>query len=64
MQELIRHGIIAPSFVISFSHGDAELEQTGEAVHEALGIYRKALDCGIENFLQGRPVKPVNRRFN
>lgn len=64
MQELIRHGVIAPSFVVSFSHCDADIERTGEAVHEALTIYRKALDEGIEKYLEGRPVKPVNRRFN
>jgi len=64
MQELIRHGVIAPSFVVSFSHSDADIERTAEAVHEALVIYRKALDEGIEKYLGGRPVKPVNRRFN
>ena len=64
MQELIRRGIIAPSFVVSFSHSDADIDRTGEAVHEALAVYRKALDEGVEKYLQGRPVKPVNRRFN
>jgi len=64
MQELIRRGVIAPSFVVSFSHSDSDIERTGEAVHEALVIYRKALDEGIDKYLEGRPVKPVNRRFN
>jgi len=64
LQELIRRGVIAPSFVVSFSHGDADIDQTAEAVHEALGIYRKALDEGVEKYLEGRPVKPVNRRHN
>jgi glutamate-1-semialdehyde 2,1-aminomutase len=64
MQELIRRGILAPSFVLSFSHGDAEINQTAEAVHEALIIYRRALDEGAEKYLEGRPVKLVNRRFN
>jgi glutamate-1-semialdehyde 2,1-aminomutase len=64
MQELIRGGVIAPSFVVSFSHSDSDLERTGEVVHRALTVYRKALDEGIEKYLRGRPVKPVNRRFN
>jgi glutamate-1-semialdehyde 2,1-aminomutase len=64
MQELIRRGVLAPSFVVSFSHGDTDIERTAEAVHEALVIYRKALDEGIGKYLQGRPVKPVNRKFN
>jgi len=64
MQELIRRGVIAPSFVVSFSHSDADIERTAEVVHEALVIYRKALDEGIEKYFEGRPVKPVNRKFN
>ena len=64
MQEMIRRGVIAPSFVVSFSHSDADIHHTATAVHEALAIYRKALDEGVEKYLQGRPVKPVDRRFN
>lgn len=64
LQELIRRGVIAPSFVISFSHDDADIERTAEAVFEAHFVYRKALDEGIEKYLEGRAVKPVDRRFN
>ncbi|MGB7266892.1 MAG: hypothetical protein WBC92_15365, partial [Terracidiphilus sp.] len=64
MQEMIRRGVIAPSFVVSFSHSEADIRRTAEAVHEALIIYRNALDGGVEKYLQGRPVKPVDRRFN
>jgi glutamate-1-semialdehyde 2,1-aminomutase len=64
MQEMIRQGVIAPSFVVSFSHADADLEQTAEAVYQAHIVYRKALDEGPERYLQGRPVMPVNRKYN
>jgi glutamate-1-semialdehyde 2,1-aminomutase len=64
MQELIRHGVIAPSFVISFSHTHDDIERTAEAIYEAHRVYRAALDEGIEKYLKGRPVKPVNRRFS
>lgn len=64
MQELLRRGVIAPSFVVSYAHSDADIAQTAEAVHEALAVYRKALEDGVEHYLTGRPVKPVNRRFN
>ena len=64
MQELIRRGIIAPSFVMSFSHTDADIEHTAEAVYEAHIVYRKALDEGIEKYLEGRPVKPALRGYN
>ena len=64
MQELIRHGVIAPSFVVSFSHSDADIARTAEAVAEAHFVYRKALDEGVDKYLQGRPIKPVYRRYN
>jgi glutamate-1-semialdehyde 2,1-aminomutase len=64
MQELIRNGIIAPSFVVSFSHSDADIERTAEAVYKAHSVYRKALDEGIDRYLEGRPVKPVYRKHN
>ncbi|MGC1187178.1 MAG: glutamate-1-semialdehyde 2,1-aminomutase [Candidatus Acidiferrales bacterium] len=64
MQELILRGVIAPSFVVSFSHTDADIDRTAEAVYGAHIVYRKALDEGIERYLEGRPVKPVNRRFS
>lgn len=64
MQEMIRRGVIAPSFVVSFSHSDRDIEQTAEAVSEALVVYRKALDEGVDKYLEGRPVKPVFRKRN
>jgi glutamate-1-semialdehyde 2,1-aminomutase len=64
MQETIRRGIIAPSFVVSFSHSDADIQRTAEAVYEAHIVYRRALDNGIDKYLDGRSVMPVNRKFN
>jgi len=64
MQEMIRRGIIAPSFVVSFSHSDADIERTAEAVYDAHVVYRQALDNGIDKYLEGRPVMPVNRKYN
>lgn len=64
MQELIRRGVLAPSFVVSFSHSDADIDRTAEAVYEAHVVYRKALDKGVDNYLEGRPVRPVNRRYS
>jgi glutamate-1-semialdehyde 2,1-aminomutase len=64
LQETIKCGILAPSLVVSYSHTDADIDRTIEVFHEALFIYRKALDEGLEKYLVGRPVKPVWRRFN
>jgi len=64
MQEMIRHAVIAPSFVVSFSHSDSDIKRTAEAVFEAHVVYRKALDEGVDKYLEGRPVKPVFRKRN
>jgi glutamate-1-semialdehyde 2,1-aminomutase len=64
LQELTRRAVIAPSFVVSFSHADQDIERTAEAVYEAHVIYRKALDEGVGKYLEGRPVKPALREFN
>jgi glutamate-1-semialdehyde 2,1-aminomutase len=64
MNELIRHGILAPSFVVSAAHSDADIDATIAAVDAALVVYRRALDHGISTQLNGRPVKPVMRTLN
>ncbi len=63
MQELIKRGIIAPSFVVSYSHSEQDIDRTVEVVAEALELYRRALENGVEGYLEGRPVKPSSRRF-
>jgi glutamate-1-semialdehyde 2,1-aminomutase len=63
LQETIKKGILAPSFVVSYCHTDVEIDRTIEAVHDALDVYRKALTEGIGKYLVGRPVKPVFRRY-
>ena len=40
------------------------MRQTVAAVADALAVYRRALDEGVERYLVGPPVKPVYRRFN
>jgi glutamate-1-semialdehyde 2,1-aminomutase len=64
LQEMIQRGVIAPSFVISAAHSDADVDRTIEAVAGALAVVRRALDDGIEPYLRGRPVKPVWRVHN
>jgi glutamate-1-semialdehyde 2,1-aminomutase len=64
MQEMIACGILAPSFVVSYSHTDGDIDRTIEAVDSAAAIYARALDDGATQYLEGRPVKPVFRPFN
>ena len=65
MQQLIASGILAPSFVVSYSHSEADIDRTIEAVDLAARTYARALDDGgALQHLEGRPVKPVFRPFN
>jgi glutamate-1-semialdehyde 2,1-aminomutase len=63
LQELIRGGILAPSFVVSFSHSDEDIDRTIDVVDQALGVYAKAIENGVHRYLVGRAVKPVNRTY-
>jgi glutamate-1-semialdehyde 2,1-aminomutase len=63
MQEMINRGVVAPSFVVSYSHSEQDIDRTVEAAAEALRIYRRALADGPESYIKGRSVKPVFRRF-
>ena len=64
LQETLKRGVLMPSLVVSFAHDDEDIDRTIEAVGEALAVYRRALDGGIERFLDGRPVQPVFRPRN
>ncbi len=64
LQELIRRGVLAPSLVVSYSHDEAAVDRTVEAIDGAMAVYRCALDEGIARYLEGRPVKPVMRTYN
>ena len=64
MQEIIARGILAPSFVNSYSHSDDDVDRTIDAVGEALIVYKQALESGVDKFLVGHSVQPVFRKYN
>jgi glutamate-1-semialdehyde 2,1-aminomutase len=64
LQEMIARGVLAPSLVVSYSHSEDDIDRTIEAAREALAVYRAALDEGIGHYLNGRPVRPVDRPFS
>ena len=64
LQELVRRGVLAPSFVVNYAHDEATIDATVEIVAHALAVYRRALDDGVDRYLSGPSVKPVYRRFN
>ncbi len=64
IQEIMKRGILASSLVVGYSHTDKDIDRTVEAIDGALGVYKKALNEGVEKYLVGKPVKPVFRRLN
>lgn len=64
MQETMKRGLLMPSSIISYSHNDTDVTETVDKIHEALVIYKKALEEGIEKYLVGRSVQPVWRKYN
>lgn len=63
-QEMIKYGVLIPWIALSYSHCESELKQTLDATRNALGVYKKALNEGIENYLVGDEIRPVFRKFN
>lgn len=61
LQELMKRGILAPSFVVSAAHDPSAIRQAIDAVAGLMPVYRRALEGGIGQVLQGRPVRPAIR---
>ena len=64
MQEMIRNGILAPSFIVSYSHTEEDIDLTVEAVRQSLRVYMQAISDGLDKLLIGPSIKPVYRKFN
>ncbi len=66
LQEVIAHGVLLQGlFVMTPSHGDAEIADTERAFDAACAVFRQACERrSVEGLLAGEPVKPVFRRFN
>jgi len=63
-QEMTKNRVIMPWLALSYAHGNRELELTENAIIETLKVYKKAVDEGCENFLNGDVIKPVFRKYN
>lgn len=64
LQETLRRGLLMPSLVLSYAHTEEDVDLTIGAVDEALEVYRRALDEGVDKYIDGRPIAPVMRRYN
>ena len=64
LQETIRRGVLMPSLVTSYTHADADIDRTVDAIDGALAVYARALSDGVERHLVGPPSQIVYRRYN
>lgn len=64
IQEMIKNGVLMPWIAISHSHGDAELAATEQAIDRSFAVLKKAINEGVEKYLNGPVIKPVFRKFN
>lgn len=62
LQELMEHGVLAPSFVVNAAHDSDAIRHTVDAVAELMPTYQRALADGVSAVLRGRPVRPAIRR--
>jgi glutamate-1-semialdehyde 2,1-aminomutase len=60
----MKRGLLMPSSIVSCAHSDNDIATTVERIAEALVVYKKALDEGIDKYLVGEPVKPIYRKYN
>ncbi len=63
-QEMLKSGVMMPWIAVSTAHGEAELDATLAAARNALSVYQRGLNDGVDNYLEGPEIKPVFRRFN
>jgi len=64
LQELIRRGVLGPSFVVSYSHQDDDIDRTIDAIDGALAVYARAMSDGVDGLLVGPPSRPVFGRHH
>jgi glutamate-1-semialdehyde 2,1-aminomutase len=63
-QEMIRNGVLIPWIALSYRHGQTELDISERALEASFTVMRKALNEGVEKYLNGPAIKPVFRKHN
>lgn len=63
-KEMLRNGVLMPWIALSWRHGEEELQITERALDAALSVYKKALEDGVERYLDEPAIKPVFRKYN
>lgn len=63
-QEMARSGVLMPWLSPSLAHGQRELDITEKALRASFLVYSRALEDGIDGYLEGPAVMPVFRSHN
>lgn len=64
-EEVISWGVLIPWITITYSHGEAQLQETLEALSRAMRRVKRALESdSVAESFEGPAVKPVFRPFN
>lgn len=63
-QEMIRNGVLMPWIALAYRHGEEELATTEHAIDQTFAVYRRALEEGVDKYLEGPIIKPVFRKHN
>jgi len=61
LQEMIRGGILMPSLVVGYAHGADDIDWTLEVMEAGLRVLAAAIEDGVERFLIGPSILPIDR---
>jgi len=64
VQEMMKNKVMMPWIALSWKHGAKELALTEEAMHNSFKILKKAVEQGVDKYLEGDVIKPVFRKYN
>ena len=64
VQEMIKNGVLMPWIALAYRHGELEFEITERAISETFSIYSKAVEEGVEKYIEGQIIRPVFRKIN
>ena len=64
LQEMCKNDVIMAWIALSFSHREEEMKITLDAIEKSLIVYKKALDEGVDEYLESYVIKPVFRKYN
>ena len=61
---MIKSGVLIPWIALSYAHGEEELNHTLMATEKAMQVYKDALNGNLDDYLVGKAIKPVFRKYN